>query len=319
MSPRAQSTPPSRPARSTRPARSAVARQAAIPAQLQRLLDLLPRRVTLAGALTVSLFLHALLLAVHFEVPQRLHQASAQMLDIILVNARSTTAPDAAQARAQANLDGGGNSDLERIASTPLPATRDQRPGDALQAAQQKVAHMEKLQRELLQQLHSQQIPASNTPAAAAPETDNTKGSDLASSALAMARLQGRIDQQTEAYNKRPRKKYLGARTSEYRFAQYEEDWRQKIERIGNLNYPEAAKGKAYGTLVLTVEISADGNIAAISIDRSSGKPVLDAAAKRIVQMAAPFPVFPPNLADVDIIGITRTWSFTRDDRLQAN
>lgn len=303
-----------------RPAQPAqLARPAPAASWLATLSACLPRRITLAGALSVSLILHALLLAIHFELPHKLHQASTQMLDVILVNARSTEAPSAAQARAQLNLDGGGNTEQERIASTPLPATRDQRAGDALQAAQQKVAQLEALQRELLQQLRSQSIPASNAQTPAAPEADGASGSDLASSALAMARLQGRIDRQTEAYNKRPRKKYLGARTTEYRFAQYEEDWRQKIERIGNLNYPQAAKGKAYGTLLLTVEIRSDGSIVSISIDRSSGKAVLDEAAKRIVQMAAPFPAFPPSLADVDIIGITRTWSFTREDRLQSD
>ena len=68
-------------------------------------------------------------------------------------------------------------------------------------------------------------------------------------SARAMARLEGEISKTTDEYSKRPRKKFIGARTEEYRFAQYIEDWRQKIERIGTLNYLEAARGKLYGSL----------------------------------------------------------------------
>jgi periplasmic protein TonB len=97
-----------------------------------------------------------------------------------------------------------------------------------------------------------------------------------------MARLQARIDQQREEYQKRPRRMFVGARAQEFTFAQYVEDWRIKVERVGNLNYPEAAKRNGlYGTLMLTVNIFADGKIESIQIDRSSGSKVLDAAASR--------------------------------------
>lgn len=294
-------------------------------ALLSALLALLPRRITLSAALSISLALHALLLAIHFEVPSKLVKASDQMLEVILVNARTQEAPPASQvqARAQVNLDGGGNTDEKRIAKTPLPATQQTRQGNDLIDAQRKIAEMEALQRQLMSQIKSreklhadqrQQLQKSKTSVAEPP----SKGSELAASAMAMARLQGQIERQFEDYNKRPRKKFIGARATEYRFAQYEEDWRQKIERVGNLNYPQAARGRLYGTLVLTVEINADGSIHTITIDRTSGSKVLDQAAMRIVNQAAPFPAFPPNLDDVDIIGITRTWSFTNEDRLQA-
>lgn len=278
-----------------------------------------PENFSLMMALTLSIVLHALLLAIHFKLPQRLQQSSNQLLEVILVNAKSVHAPDNAQARAQTNLDGGGNSEQERIAKTPLPASKSQRQAQDLMAAQQKIAQMEALQRQLMQQLKSQaQLPPAATQPSQNVRPQVTEGQDMASAALAMARLQGQIDRQYEAYNKRPRKKFIGARATEYRFAQYEEDWRQKIERVGNLNYPQAARGRLYGTLVLTVEIKSDGTLHNITIDRSSGNKILDEAALRIVNQAAPFPAFPPNLADVDIIGITRTWSFTNEDQLQA-
>ena len=135
-----------------------------------------------------------------------------------------------------------------------------------------------------------------------------------------MARLEGQIARNIEDYNKRPRKKFIGARVVEANYAQYVEDWRLKVERIGNLNYPEAAKGRYYGSLVLTVVIKSDGNLDHIEIDRSSGQKVLDNAAKRIVEMGAPYAKFPDSLLrDTDQLVITRTWSFTTSDRLQAD
>ncbi|MBV2234515.1 MAG: TonB family protein [Sterolibacterium sp.] len=283
---------------------------------------LLPRRITLSAALSLSLAIHALALAIHFEFPHKLAKASDQMLEVILVNARSAAAPSQAQARAQVNLDGGGNIDAKRIAKTPLPVTPAVREGNELVEAQRKIAQMEALQRQLMSQIKQREKVYSTdqqrTQKNPEPEPRPVSGNDLAASAMAMARLQGQIEKQYEEYNKRPRKKFIGARATEYRFAQYEEDWRQKIERVGNLNYPQAARGRLYGTLVLTVEIKSDGSIHTITIDRSSGSKVLDDAAMRIVNQAAPFPAFPPNLNDVDIIGITRTWSFTNEDRLQA-
>ncbi len=100
----------------------------------------------------------------------------------------------------------------------------------------------------------------------------------------------------------------------------YVEAWRQKVERIGNLNYPEAARDqKLYGQLQMTVSIRADGSIESIKIDRSSGKKVLDDAAKRIVQLSAPFSEFPKDIKkDTDILTITRTWTFTQEDALST-
>jgi protein TonB len=154
------------------------------------------------------------------------------------------------------------------------------------------------------------------TPAPAATRS----GVDLASSALAIARIEGQISRQMDEYNQRPRKKFIGARVEEYRFAQYVEDWRQKIERIGNLNYPDAAKGRLYGSLVITVIIKANGDLDRVEVNRSSGQRLLDDAARRIVQMAAPYAAFPDAIRrDTDVLEITRTWTFTNADRLRSD
>jgi len=142
--------------------------------------------------------------------------------------------------------------------------------------------------------------------------------SDLMSASLEMARLEAQINKQQDDYQKRPKRKSIGARAQEYRFASYVESWRQKVERIGKVNYPEAAKDqKIYGQLQLTVYIKSSGDVEKVEIRRSSGYPVLDNAAKRIVEMGSPYAAFPEDLRkEVDILDITRTWIFTKEDSL---
>ena len=142
-------------------------------------------------------------------------------------------------------------------------------------------------------------------------------GRDLADLSLAAMRLQAQVDRQLDEYQKRPRKKFIGARAAEYRFAQYEEEWRAKVERVGTLNYPPEARGRIYGSLRLTVTLRPDGSVDTIELDRSSGLKVLDAAAYKIVKMATPFAAFPPDIRrDTDLLIITRTWFFGQGDKI---
>ena len=274
------------------------------------------RHLTLA--LFASLLLHALLLSVHFGLPQALNLAKDRALDVILVNSKSASRPDQAQALAQSRLDGGGNTDEERIAGTPLPAAQKTREGNDLVEAQARLAELERKQQQALNQARSA-VAIKPAPQPSEALLDGSTGLDLANSALAIARLEGQIARNVEEYNKRPRKKFIGARTEEYRFAQYVEDWRLKIERIGNLNYPESARGRVYGSLVITVVIKSDGSLERIEVNHPSPHRLLDDAARRIVQLAAPFAAFPPDIGrDTDIIEITRTWAFTSADRLRT-
>jgi len=290
-----------------------------MPAPLSRLTASDPALRTLSLALGISLCLHGLVLAIQFKLPEALDRARERALDVVLVNSSQRQAPKQAQARAQANLDAGGNSERAVRARSPLPPTREQHPGEDLIAAQQRVAALERQQREIL----SRPGPARSAPPVAEPQQapqPALSGRDLATLARAQVRTEAEIARSLEEYNQRPKRKFLGARVAEYRFAQYVEDWRQKVERVGNLNYPQAAKGRLYGNLVLTVAIQRDGDIERIEINRSSGHAVLDEAALRIVRLAAPFAIFPEAIRrDTDIIEITRTWSFTAADQLQAN
>jgi protein TonB len=271
-------------------------------------------------AIGISVLLHAALLSLNFKFPDASRAVKDKALEIILVNSKSARKPSDAQALAQTRLDGGGNVDEDRRAKTPLPPSARQQAGADLEQKQRRVQEMETQQQKLMTQAKSKTSAALQNQREAQPEPSPTlSGRELASSALAMARLEAEISKSVEDYNKRPRKKNIGVRADEYRFAQYVEDWRLKVERVGTLNYPEAAKGKLYGSLVLSVSIQSDGSVQKIEINRSSGHKVLDDAARRIVQMASPYAPFPPDIRrDTDIVEITRTWAFTRHDALET-
>jgi protein TonB len=275
----------------------------------------------LGAALGLSIALHAAAMAVHFKLPDPTRFTSEnKALEVVLVNARTKEKPANAQALAQANLDRGGNVDEDRRAKTPLPVTKPRAPGKDLVDAQRRVRELELEQQRLLAEARETQPRAAPEPPKPAPAPEAPaipSGRDLADLSLAAMRLQAQIDRRIEDYQKRPRKKFIGANAREYRFAQYEEDWRIKIERVGTLNYPAEARGRHYGNLRLTVTIRADGSVESVELDRSSGLTVLDAAAFKIVQMAAPFAAFPADIRrDTDLLVITRTWFFGQGDRI---
>lgn len=274
-------------------------------------------------ALLASLMLHAIVLSIRFRLPEiALHKMRDTQLEVVLVNSKRATRPARPQARAQANLDAGGNTDEKRRPKSPLPALPAPPEGTAPVEARQRQRTAEASQPVLA--AAQAPSPVSAGPAPRSPEQPEpaqvASGADLARTALAMARMEAEISRRTEEYGKRPRKKFVGARVAEAVEAQYVEDWRQKVERIGNLNYPDSARGRLYGSLVMSVALRADGEIDSIEINRSSGHPVLDDAARRIVRLGAPYGSFPSKLRrDVDILVITRTWTFTSADRLSSD
>ena len=270
-------------------------------------------------AIGISLALHGLLLALNFRFPDASRAFKDRALEIILVNSKSAHKPDKAQALAQAHLDGGGDTEQERRIKTPLPPSKREKSGNDLEQAERRVQALEAQQQRLLAQARSKGATPRTDREAQPNPAPTLSGRDLANSALALARFEGEIARDTEAYNKRPRVKRLGTRVEEYRFAQYVEDWRLKVERVGTLNYPEAAKGKLFGALILSVTINADGSVEKIEIDRSSGHRILDDAARRIVQMAGPYSAFPAGIrSDYDRLEITRTLTFTSGNQLES-
>jgi periplasmic protein TonB len=316
------------PAAKKRPARprATVVKTTAVPLAMSLPfldVDEAPGHRLLANAIGWSVLLHMVVLAIHFspvKVPS--FDRNGPPLEIALVNAKSESKPTKADILAQANLDGGGNTDANRRAKTPLPAPLKDSATQDLSLATQQVAALEQRSRELLTQLKSTPVIAPPSPApkdgADVPPLPNAN--EMMQRTLETMRLEAQIAKQMDAYQKRPKRRFVGARAEEYRFARYVEDWRLKVEGIGNRNYPAAAREqKLYGSLLLTVGIRANGALDSVVIDRSSGQKILDLAAKKIVEMAAPYAAFPSDIKrDTDILYITRTWTFAPGDSLTS-
>ena len=272
----------------------------------------------LSMGLSVALHVFALF-GIALVMPDPRSVASLmQPLQVVLVNSKSKSRPTKADALAQANLDGGGNTADDRQAKTPLPTIRDDQQFTP-ERRSKRVAELEEESKRMLTRLKSDHTVV--IPELRKQQVDaSSSGDDLVQRSLEIARLEAQINKNWDAYQKLPRRKFIGARTQEYRFAQYIEDWRVKVERIGNLNYPEQARRQhLYGRLQLSVSIRADGSVESMEVSKSSGQRILDAAAMRIVKLAAPYAPLPANIIkDTDILTITRTWTFTSSDRLES-
>lgn len=248
-------------------------------------------------------------------------------MEITLVNTRSDTEPEEAEYLAQASQEGGGDTEELSIAKSPLPlqpTVSESQQVPIARIVSEKHEPVAKPQTPVLTQEQDTALNISMVEKRPRSDVEQplTKHGLVQSNEAAKerARLSAEISQFWVDYHKRPRHKYLSARTKEYKYAIYMEAWRIKVETVGNLNYPEQAKKeKISGQLILDVELRPDGNIHAINVIRPSGFKILDDAAIRIVQLSAPFDPFPESIREeVDILHITRTWRFVRDGTLTS-
>ncbi|MCW3147462.1 energy transducer TonB [Stutzerimonas stutzeri] len=153
------------------------------------------------------------------------------------------------------------------------------------------------------------------------PEPQAAPAFDSSQLSAEIASLEAELAQDVERYAKRPRvSRQNSAATMRDISAWYRDEWRKKVERIGNLNYPdEARRQQIYGSLRMLVTINRDGTVQELRVLESSGQNVLDEAAMRIVRLAAPFAPFTGELAQkFDQVEIIRTWRFERGDRLSS-
>lgn len=265
----------------------------------------------IGATLLFSLLLHGVLLlglTFHFVKPK----PGLPTLDVTLVDVANREAPDKADFLAQANNQGGGQSDHAARPSQPVSGALPRpTPGTAPQPVDATVPRPREAtpQRRITTSGRSNFTVDSDT-AHTEHETQEAPTADELRRRQEMAQLAAEVRHRTEAYAKRPKKKFISANTKEYAFAAYMRGWVDRIERIGNLNYPEEARRRnLHGELELTVTLNRDGRVKAIDVIRSSGEPLLDKAAERIVRLAAPFPPIPSE-QHVDELYITRTWQF---------
>ncbi|PCH85086.1 MAG: energy transducer TonB [Piscirickettsiaceae bacterium] len=260
---------------------------------------------------------HALvILGVSFDVD--VPKTVGKMLEIVLVKTPDIERPDKADFLAQENQVGSGEADEKAI--------NQQQASFKAQALEKVVANDVKTQKAaakakkiLLQEQSKIAVEASNKPIP--DEEKQLTAVELLKQAQEIAQLEAEIQEAITSYSRRPRKLHINSiNAHKYKAASYEAAWQRKVERVGNLNYPgEVRRKKLSGTLVLSVELYADGNLKKIIINRRSGHKVIDDAAINIVKLAAPFAPLPIELRkDVDILVITRTWQFLNEGGLRT-
>jgi protein TonB len=231
-------------------------------------------------------------------------------LDITVSN-RRTPPPDEADYLAQASQEGGGNTS-EKV--RPTQAIPEQAPAVKPQEATPAPAQVVTTDAaEIKHQQEDKENPDTRKP--------DITAIDLIARSKEMVNLNEQLNESMQAYAQRPRHIYVSARTQEFKYANYMNEWVKKVERVGNLNYPDDARREGLsGKLIMDVTMNADGTVRSINILRPSGHTVIDEAAIRIVNLAAPFAPFPSEIMkDADILHITRTWEFSTANQLKSH
>jgi periplasmic protein TonB len=268
-----------------------------------------------------TMFHGMVILGVTFSVSPLADSKTSPALDIILVQTKSPDEAEKADYLAQVSQKGGGNAEHKaRPRELFSAATLSDKPGIAKQNSVQQI--QKKKQNEQLALLTQSDaeyvINTEKNPAKA--EENSTVNKTSTSQNTQAAKLAAEISHSSEQQASIERTQYLNSSTKAFAPAKYMRQWIDRVERVGNLNYPDQARRKKLsGTLILDVVISADGELIKTDLRQSSGHQILDDAAKRIVKLAAPYAAFPKKLrAETDVIHITRSWEFLNNSGLRT-
>jgi protein TonB len=263
--------------------------------------------------LFLAAIVHAIvILGIGFTAELKEH-LRAPSLDVVIVQTASDRAPDKAEHIAQVNSQASGSASADVRPTSPvlgpspvptageapivlqaMPATQPESLESILLGQAPADVQMSDQQREQLQDALS-------------------TGHARAQLNLELARLTSELAEESQRYAQRPRINYLDTLSAKSAVeAAYIQAWVDKVERVGNLNYPDdARRRKLSGRLILHVLLDQDGNVVNAFIGSPSGQQVLDDAAMRIVKQASPFMPFSPEMRErYDQLMITRTWIF---------
>ncbi|MDR1075883.1 MAG: energy transducer TonB [Xanthomonadaceae bacterium] len=273
----------------------------------------------LSAALVLSLLIHGLLiLGVGFTLGDPAPMVPT--LDVIFSQAQTTLSPEQADFLAQANNRGGGEHDTpQRPRDSQLGGVESPEPGRTPypMRARNDAASSAPEARFLTSRRGEYEQAQSHTPRndVIEPQVDTQGNAPFDTDA---ARLAAEYNAQSELYARRPVRKFVSASTREYAYANYLRTWVDRVERVGNLNYPdEARQRRLSGEVIIGVAVRRDGTVESSKIMRSSGLPVLDDSALRIVQLSQPFSPLPDTGERVDVLHIMRTWRFLPGGRLE--
>ena len=271
----------------------------------------LGERDRLGATMALSAALHAIvILGVGFAVNEA--APITPMLDVILSGTRTPLTPKEAEFLAQASNQGGGEHDKSSrptdTVSGPLPLPESGLAPQPLRAQSPDATPPPEAR--IVTGADAGKVP----PEQMRPQTDPEAlppGEQKILHDIDMARLAAEVHLNSQRYAKRPKRKFVSASTQEYAYAEYLRRWVDRAERVGNLNYPEAARQRGLsGQVVMSIGIRRDGSVESSQVLVSSGKPVLDQAALRIAKLAQPYPALPKTADNIDVLNVVRTWNF---------
>jgi len=284
--------------------------------------------ITSADRMSFSLFLatafHALiLLGISFALPDKTLEDFQRSLDVVLATEFSEKRPDEADFVGQADQIGGGQSDeVEKPSTTEITPFPDEKLNEVSQQKSIKEVKTQVDENQVLTSTDSSkiQIQPDTQPLEEQEAVKPLSAAEFYNSSQEIASITAQLEEENRNRAKKPRKRQVSASIHRATDALYLDAWRRKIEKIGNLNYPEKAKRNGiFGSLSLKVSINKDGTVNDISVRRSSGHKILDDSAIRIVRLAAPFaPLTKDIMVDTDILEIIRVWHFLPNKGLKT-
>ncbi len=245
-------------------------------------------------------------------------------LEVTIVKSMTDKEVEDAKFLAQANQEGGGNVDEELLPTSDMTSAI---PSDEISELSEVVPEMvlpTETDASKMQLLTADQSKIKLKSETNESELDTNVVDEKKAQLMALKKqseaLSAEIANMRKNYAKKKRHKIIAPSTKEYRFASYQESWRKKVEHIGTQEFPDQAKRKKLeGNLTMAVTIRKDGSIAKINILKYSKYKIFDDYAKRIVNMAAPYDVFPEDLSvDFDELTIVRTWKFLPGNRVKT-
>jgi protein TonB len=284
-------------------------------------------QITDNDRLGMTLFLAAVfhgivILGITFSISPPAESESLPTLDVILVQTQNPSEAEDAKYLAQVSQQGGGNSEEQSRPTDLFTApSLSKNPGMAMATSQQQLASQKQVEEVALLHQDNSSYSIDTDEDKQNPNNTTSQNRQNQNQNSKQARLAHELSTQIQNHAEKTRTRYLNSSTREFVPATYMRQWINRVERIGNLNYPDQARrDKLSGTLILDVVINADGELVKTDLRQSSGHQILDDAAKRIVQLAAPYSPFPPKLRqEADVIHITRSWEFLNDSSLRTN
>lgn len=274
----------------------------------------------------ISALFHAVvILGISFKLPEiAAVENTDNTLDVVLINSANNETPTDAQTVSTADNQGGGRDDQE--ATSPLPY----KPVNVAPIESIKLTADQELQTtlspdKLITALESEMAVAPKNPDKTRLKVEQQqRGEDKITTKsvrqLERERLIAKLQQNWQDYQKKPRKEFLSPTTKRNEAARYLDEWRKRVEQVGNANYPIQAKAKSLsGSLIITVELNRNGTISSIAVIKPSPHKVLNDAALRFVRDASPYASFPEYLdKSIDLLVITRAFHFLGNNRLSS-